>query len=39
MSPLARQPEFHAKDIELTAMRRRHVRQVMRIESQVYPRP
>jgi len=39
MSALARQPEFHANDIELTAMRRRHVRQVMRIESQVYTRP
>lgn len=40
MSALARetQPGF-AGDVELTRMRRRHLRQVLAIESQVYPRP
>lgn len=32
-------PQIDASRIELTTMRRRHVRQVMRIEAQVYPRP
>ncbi len=37
---LAREPE-HARlpDIELTRMRRRHLRKVLAIESRVYPRP
>lgn len=39
MSALAHRPPFDASDVELVPMRRRHVRQVMRIESQVYPRP
>lgn len=39
MSALAQRPPFDARDVELVPMRRRHVRQVMRIESQVYPRP
>ncbi|MGH2690221.1 MAG: ribosomal protein S18-alanine N-acetyltransferase [Actinomycetota bacterium] len=39
MSAVAREPEADAGDVELTPMRRRHVRQVLRIEGQVYPRP
>ncbi|MGI8425400.1 MAG: ribosomal protein S18-alanine N-acetyltransferase [Actinomycetota bacterium] len=39
MSALAHAPDFDANDIELVPMRRRHVRPVMRIESQVYERP
>lgn len=39
MSALAHRPYFDSRDVELVPMRRRHVRQVMRIESQVYPRP
>lgn len=39
MSALAHRPPFDATDVELVPMRRRHVRQVMRIEAQVYPRP
>lgn len=32
-------PQIDVSRIELTVMRRRHVRQVMRIEAEVYPRP
>lgn len=39
MSAVAREPEPEAGGVELTPMRRRHVRQVLRIEGQVYPRP
>jgi len=39
MSAVARTDYFDANDVELVPMRRRHVRQVMRIESQVYMRP
>lgn len=39
MSALAHRPFFDSTDVELVPMRRRHVRQVIRIESQVYPRP
>jgi ribosomal-protein-alanine N-acetyltransferase len=46
VSAVAREPEEGASSgapaagtIELTPMRRRHVRQVLRIEAQVYPRP
>jgi ribosomal-protein-alanine N-acetyltransferase len=39
MSAIVSRPEFDLNDVELVAMRRRHVRQVMRIEAQVYPRP
>lgn len=38
----ARQPEFEPRPIEsvdLTRMRRRHLRKVLAIESRVYPRP
>lgn len=38
----ARQPRFEprpAADVELTRMRRRHLRKVLAIESRVYPRP
>lgn len=38
----ARQPEFDplpVEDVELTRMRRRHLRRVLAIESRVYPRP
>jgi len=34
-----RQPGLDPSEVELAAMRRRHLRQVPRIESQVYPRP
>jgi ribosomal-protein-alanine N-acetyltransferase len=34
-----RQPSLDPSSVELVAMRRRHLRQVLRIESQVYPRP
>jgi len=34
-----RQPHLDPGAVELIAMRRRHLRQVLRIESQVYPRP
>ena len=34
-----RQPGLDPSEVELAAMRRRHLRQVLRIESQVYPRP
>lgn len=37
---LARKPDPHDEiDIELTPMRRRHLRRVLSIESRVYPRP
>ena len=36
---LANPQEFDLNRVELVTMRRRHVRQVMRIEAQVYPRP
>src|SRR5439155_20681599 len=39
MSALMRQPGLDPSEVELIAMRRRHLRQVLRIESQVYPRP
>lgn len=39
MSALAPRDEVLAARIELVPMRRRHVRQVMKIEAQVYPRP
>jgi len=42
MSAVAREPEEAASGrgtVELTPMRRRHIRQVLRIEAQVYPRP
>lgn len=39
MCAVARQPLLDISAIELTPMRRRHVRQVIRIESQVYMRP
>ncbi len=42
MSAQARRPEFRpgpAEEIELTRMRRRHLRRVLAIESRVYPRP
>lgn len=38
----ARQPRFEPRptaDVELTRMRRRHLRKVLAIESRVYPRP
>jgi ribosomal-protein-alanine N-acetyltransferase len=34
-----RQPGLDPSGVELVTMRRRHLRQVLRIESQVYPRP
>jgi len=39
MSALARDPDFDQVDIEMTKMRRRHLRQVLAIEARVYPRP
>lgn len=39
MSAVARKRDTNAEEIELGAMRRRHLRQVLRIEGQVYPRP
>lgn len=39
MTALASSPDFDVSEVELVPMRRRHVRQVMRIEAQVYPRP
>jgi ribosomal-protein-alanine N-acetyltransferase len=39
MSALMRQPNLDPGEVELVAMRRRHLRSVLRIESQVYPRP
>jgi len=39
MSALARDPAFGAVEVELSRMRRRHLRRVLSIESKVYPRP
>lgn len=39
MSALMRHAQLDPGEVDLTAMRRRHLRQVLRIESQVYPRP
>ncbi|MGH2767608.1 MAG: ribosomal protein S18-alanine N-acetyltransferase [Actinomycetota bacterium] len=39
MSALATRRQFHPTEVELVPMRRRHLRQVLRIEAQVYPRP
>lgn len=39
MSAVAREENLSAADVELTPMRRRHIRSVMRIENLVYPRP
>lgn len=39
MSAVAYERSFHPNDVELVPMRRRHVRQVLRIEALVYPRP
>ena len=40
MSALARRPEpAPVPDVELTRMRRRHLRRILSIESRVYPRP
>jgi [ribosomal protein S18]-alanine N-acetyltransferase len=39
MTALARKPEPGTPAIEITRMRRRHLRRVLAIESQVYPRP
>jgi ribosomal-protein-alanine N-acetyltransferase len=39
MSALARKPEFDPVAIEISRMRRRHLRRVLSIEGRVYPRP
>ena len=39
MSALARDPDFEQVAIEMTRMRRRHLRRVLSIEARVYPRP
>jgi [ribosomal protein S18]-alanine N-acetyltransferase len=39
MTALARKPSSGIPEIEITRMRRRHLRRVLAIESQVYPRP
>ena len=39
MSALARTPDYDNVDIEITRMRRRHLRRVLSIEARVYPRP
>ena len=39
MSAVARKTEKAEEEIELTPMRRRHLRSVLRIEALVYPRP
>lgn len=39
MSAVARKKEVSVDGLELGPMRRRHLRQVLRIEGQVYPRP
>ena len=39
MSAVLRKYELNPQDVELTPMRRRHLRQVLKIEDQVYPRP
>jgi ribosomal-protein-alanine N-acetyltransferase len=39
MSAVLRKYELNPQEVELTPMRRRHLRQVLKIEDQVYPRP
>ncbi|HWD10149.1 MAG TPA: ribosomal protein S18-alanine N-acetyltransferase [Actinomycetota bacterium] len=39
MSAIPHQPLLNPEEVELTPMRRRHLRSVLRIEAQVYPRP
>lgn len=39
MSALARDPQYDDVDVEITRMRRRHLRRVLSIEAKVYPRP
>ena len=39
MMALAREPDATPVEIELTKMRRRHLRRVLAIEASVYPRP
>ena len=39
MSALAREPDYGQVEIEITRMRRRHLRRVLSIEARVYPRP
>ena len=39
MSALAREPSYDEADVEITRMRRRHLRRVLSIEARVYPRP
>lgn len=39
MSAVARSSQEGASDIELTRMRRRHLRRILAIEGRVYPRP
>ena len=39
MSALAREPDYEIAPVELTRMRRRHLRRVLSIEARVYPRP
>jgi ribosomal-protein-alanine N-acetyltransferase len=39
MSAVERLPSPSSEELELTRMRRRHLRKVMSIESRVYPRP
>jgi [ribosomal protein S18]-alanine N-acetyltransferase len=39
VSAVAPRKQIDAGQVELVPMRRRHVRQVMKIEAQVYPRP
>ena len=39
MSAVARRPQEGTGDVELTRMRRRHLRRILAIEGRVYPRP
>lgn len=39
MSAVLRKNELDPEEVELAPMRRRHLRQVLKIEAQVYPRP
>lgn len=39
MSAVARMPQEETGDVELTRMRRRHLRRILAIEGRVYPRP
>jgi ribosomal-protein-alanine N-acetyltransferase len=39
VSAVLRKYEVDLEEVELTPMRRRHLRQVLKIEAQVYPRP